>query len=186
MNKKSLLEFIIGALGTALLAIVLIWLVFVAGGCTRNVYVPVETTHTEYREADTTAIYNRLRSFFESLRLREVSSDSLVDRTKETVILKENGDTAKHMTDHYIRSSSKREKELERTVAEQDSIIKHLRSRLSAIKTDTIRVPYPVKKELSKWEQAKMGFGGMAIGGVVMLFIGLCIAVLWLIKKNKK
>lgn len=46
--------------------------------------------------------------------------------------------------------------------------------------TNTIREPYPVERELTKWEKAKMDFGGMAIGGVA---IALCIAVIWLIKK---
>lgn len=46
--------------------------------------------------------------------------------------------------------------------------------------TNTIREPYPVERELTKWEKVKMDFGGMAIGGVV---IAICIAVGWLIKK---
>lgn len=49
--------------------------------------------------------------------------------------------------------------------------------------TDTIRAPYPVERPLSKWEQAKMDFGGMAFGAVA---IALCAAILWLIKKFRK
>ncbi len=48
---------------------------------------------------------------------------------------------------------------------------------------DTIRVPYPVERPLSRWEKAKMDFGGMAIGG---FSLAICIAVLWLIKKFRK
>lgn len=51
------------------------------------------------------------------------------------------------------------------------------------IDTARIEVPYPVEKQLSGWEQTKMDFGGMAIGGVV---IAVCIAVLWLIKRFRK
>ena len=50
-------------------------------------------------------------------------------------------------------------------------------------RTDSIRVPYPVEHKLSRWQQAKMDFGGMAIGGVT---IALCIVVFWLIKKFRK
>ena len=50
-------------------------------------------------------------------------------------------------------------------------------------KTDTIRAPYPVERELSRWEKTKMAFGGMAIGGVAVV---LCIAVVWLIKRMKR
>ena len=46
--------------------------------------------------------------------------------------------------------------------------------------SDTIRIPYPVERQLSKWEQAKQDVGGMAIGGIA---IAVCVAVIWLIKK---
>lgn len=44
---------------------------------------------------------------------------------------------------------------------------------------DSVPVPYPVERELSKWEQTKMDFGGFALGGIA---VALCIAVVWLIK----
>lgn len=46
--------------------------------------------------------------------------------------------------------------------------------------TDTIRVPYPVERKLSRWEQAKMDFGGMAIGATVLLVV---FVIAWLIKR---
>ena len=49
------------------------------------------------------------------------------------------------------------------------------------IKTNTViqrdSIPYPVEKQLSKWEQAKMDFGGIAIGGTVALVILVIIRV---------
>ena len=38
---------------------------------------------------------------------------------------------------------------------------------------DSVAVPYPVEKPLSKWQQAKMDFGGIAFGvvGVLIAFI---------------
>jgi hypothetical protein len=50
----------------------------------------------------------------------------------------------------------------------------------TVIQRDSIRVPYPVEKPLSKWEQAKMDYGGMAIGGTVALVI---FVVVWLVKR---
>ena len=42
------------------------------------------------------------------------------------------------------------------------------------IKTDSVRVPYPVERRLSKWEQFKMDVGGWAMGvlalGIVFFF----------------
>lgn len=153
------------------------------GACSTTRYVPVESVRVEYRETDTTGIYERLRNYFESIYHREVSTDSVVDRSKETVVLKENGDTARHDKERIIYVSSRREKELEHHVREQDSIIDALRLQLASVKSDSIPVPYPVEKPLSRWEQTKMGFGGMAIGGLI---IALCVAVAWLIKKFRK
>ena len=151
--------------------------------CTRTVYEPVERVHTEYREADTTAIYNRLLKLFESRRERESRSDSLVDREKETVVLRENGDTARHDRERIVYVSSKYERELEHKVKEQDSIISALRTQLSSVRVDSIPVPYPVERELTRWEQTKIDYGGTALGAWLGV---MCIAVIWLIKKYRK
>lgn len=50
-------------------------------------------------------------------------------------------------------------------------------------KTDTIREPYPVERQLSRWEQTKMDLGGIAMGG---LLVAICIAVMWLVKRFKR
>lgn len=50
------------------------------------------------------------------------------------------------------------------------------------IKTDSIRVPYPVEKKLSKWQQLRMDFGGWA-----MLVLGLLVAgigVAWAVRRR--
>lgn len=70
--------------------------------CTRTIFEPVETVRTEYVEADTTGLYERLRDYFESMYHRETSTDSVIDRSKETVVLKENGDTVRHDKEHII------------------------------------------------------------------------------------
>lgn len=44
-------------------------------------------------------------------------------------------------------------------------------------------VPYPVERRLSRWEQAKIDYGGAAIGVVLSL---LCVAVAWLLKCFRK
>ncbi|MBD5374376.1 MAG: hypothetical protein HDR77_02720 [Bacteroides sp.] len=162
----------------ALLIIIVVTALF--SGCTPTKYVPVETVRTEYREADTTAIYNQLLRLFESRMERETLADSLIDRTKETVVLTASGDTARHDTERVVYRSTSRERELEHKVRERDSIINSLRTQLSSVKADSIQVPYLVEMPLSRWQQAKMDFGGVAIGVVLAV---LCIAVSWLIKK---
>ena len=45
-----------------------------------------------------------------------------------------------------------------------------------------VQVPYPVEKELNRWQKIKIELGGWAFGGML---IGLLI-VIWLIYKSKK
>ena len=49
--------------------------------------------------------------------------------------------------------------------------------------TDSIPVPYPVERELTRWEQTKIDYGGAALGAWIAV---MCIAVIWLIKKYRK
>ena len=46
--------------------------------------------------------------------------------------------------------------------------------------TDTVKVavPYPVEKELSKWQQFKLDAGGMALGGLALCCLAM---VVWLV-----
>lgn len=159
-----------------------------SGGCTITKYVPVERTETrvEYRNADTTALMNRWRSLIESMRHAERTSDSVVDKIKETVVLNANGDTVKHDKERNTYVSSKREKELEHEVSERDSTINALRTQLASVKVDSVYVEKPVEVErpLTKWEQTKMDFGGMAIGGLCVVAV-LAVAV-WIIKRKRR
>ena len=50
-------------------------------------------------------------------------------------------------------------------------------------RTDSVAVPYPVERSLTRWEQSKMDFGGFALGGIAVV---LCIAVVWLIRKFRR
>ena len=158
-------------------------ILFFFSGCTNTKYVPIESVRTEYVNADTTAIFNRLRSYFEALVQKETSRDSLIDRERETVVIKENGDTARHDRERIMYVSSHREKELEHELTRRDSVIDNLRTQLASVKSDSIPIPYPVERKLSRWEQAKMDFGGMALGAVAVILIA---AVVWLAKKFRK
>lgn len=50
-------------------------------------------------------------------------------------------------------------------------------------KTDTLSVPYPVEKQLTKWQQVKVNYGGWAIG---IVFVFILIVVGWMVYKLKK
>lgn len=52
---------------------------------------------------------------------------------------------------------------------------KLVRDTLYMVKTDSIQVPYPVEKELTKWQQFRMNFGGWII--MIMVIIILIVAI---------
>lgn len=55
----------------------------------------------------------------------------------------------------------------------------------TVVKTDSVGVPYPVERKLTRWERTKMDYGGWAIGAVVAI---IAAAVVWLRlrQKNKR
>lgn len=52
-----------------------------------------------------------------------------------------------------------------------------------AVSTDTIRVPYPVEKELTRWEKTKLDIGGIAIGTAIAAVLAV---VVWLVIRFRR
>ena len=50
-------------------------------------------------------------------------------------------------------------------------------------RVDTIRLPYPVERQLSKWEKIKLDFGGMLMGGIAIF--ALSAAAMWLLRHKR-
>ena len=51
-------------------------------------------------------------------------------------------------------------------------------------RTDTVQVPYPVERKLSKWEQVKNSLGGIAMMLTITAIIGTLIYAIFLIKRK--
>lgn len=49
------------------------------------------------------------------------------------------------------------------------------------IKTDSVRVPYPVERKLSKWQQFKMDYGNVSMGGTV---VAIVFIIIWLVRSK--
>lgn len=165
---KEIIDEWVKAFVSAVITFILFLLMCAMCGC-KTQYVPFETVRTEYKEADTTAIYNRLLRIVDSMRHKESQSDSVVDSSKEMVVVNLQGDTVKVEKTRYVYLSSRHEKELEQKVNEQDSVIQFLRAQLTSIKSDSVPVPYPVERELSKWEQTKMCVGGLTVMAFILV-----------------
>lgn len=89
--------------------------------------------------------------------VNRLSVDSVMVR--DSIYIHEKGDTVLEHRYHYIYK---------------------YRDRVDTLymsKADTIIVPYPVEKQLTKWQQTKVDYGGWAIG-VVFVFILVVVGVM--------
>ena len=133
--------------------------------CKSIQYVPVEKVKTEYiNRTDTVNKIDTLISEKETI-IREADS-SLV--AKLGLQLKTNE-----------RAILILQRELERQVSKESE---HKTD--TVIKTDSVQIPYPVERKLTKWEQTKMDAGGIAIG--VCIAVVLTIFVGFLVKAYRK
>ena len=58
-----------------------------------------------------------------------------------------------------------------------------LRDTLYIEKRDSVSVPYPVERELTKWEATRMRLGDISLA---VFIAGLIYVVVWLIKRRRK
>ena len=58
-----------------------------------------------------------------------------------------------------------------------------LRDTLYIEKRDSVSVPYPVERELTKWEAARMRLGDISL---IVFIAGLLYVAVWLIKRRRK
>ena len=183
MNRRTYLLLILRNVAFAVsLVLVMMLLCALFGSCITK-YVPVESVRTEYRDKDNTELLDVIKTLTERLHQKERQVDSLMQSHNERLVLNDKGDTLRHDRETIVYRSSHRETELEKLLEAKNDSIRYLRQKLESIKADSIPVPYPVEKPLSRWEQTKMDFGGFALGGIVVV---LCIAVVWLIRKFRR
>ena len=58
-----------------------------------------------------------------------------------------------------------------------------LRDTLYIEKRDSVSVPYPVERQLTKWEATRMRLGDISL---IVFIAGLLYVVVWLIKRRRK
>lgn len=83
----------------------------------------------------------------------------------DSVYVRENGDTVLMMRIRYV------DRWRERT------------DTLRMISNDTIRVPYPVERELTRWQRFKLDIGGIAVG---VATVALLAIVVWLVLRFRR
>ena len=115
-------------------------------------YVPVETSHTEHH--------------WHTDSIKEV--DSVIHERHTTIMQLDSAAMAQYgiRLKNAERAWLVKSWELERQIENLQ--------RLTAIRDtvrDTIQVPYPFEKKLSKWQQTKVDWGGWAMLGVLVVII---------------
>ena len=103
----------------------------------------------------------RVRTEWRDREVERVVTDTV--REGRMVLVK--GDTVVDVRERWHRS----------TVTVHDTV--------SVERRDTVSVPYPVERQLSRWERTKMDLGGVALG---VLVAAVCVAVVWLSRKFRK
>lgn len=145
------------------------------GGCTRKVYVPVE--NTTIRTDTVTHYINSTDSVTVIERIYE--SDTRYDSIAPVV--DSLGRVLGYERWHFRESTKKDSREIDRLRSLVDS--------LRAVKRDSVDrpVPYPVERPLTKWEQTKMDFGGMFLGGLIAMIVAAVAAVIvWIVKLKRR
>lgn len=143
-----------------------------SGGCTRKVYVPTENTVmrtdtvTHYiSNTDSVTVIERI---YES-DMRYDSIAPILDSLNRVI----------GWDRYHFRESTKMDS---REIHRLQSLVDSLR----AVKQDLVyvSVPVPVERELTKWEQTKMDFGGIALGGLIAVVVSAVIV--WIVRLKRR
>ena len=95
----------------------------------------------------------------DSIYLTQTLRDSIV--RYDSVYVRDKGDTL------YVE----RWKYLYRDKVRVDTMV--------SVRVDTVSVPYPVEKELTRWERVKMEAGGVAISGFFLLLAAIVAYIVY-------
>lgn len=99
----------------------------------------------------------------DTVYIQSVKLDSIL--VKDSIHITEKGDTVTEFRLKYIYKYKDRA------------------DTLYLSRTDTVSVPYPVEKELTKWQSVKVDYGGWAMG---IVFVFILIVVGRIVYKLKK
>lgn len=146
------------------------FLILFTGCRSRIQYVPIES-NTVTRDS---VVTRDSTIFREKIAIR----DSTVTRDSTVIVLDDKG--------NVIRTELYRERERFRELNSDHILLQARYDSLLNAKQKEVQVPYPVERELTNWEEAKMNVGGWAIGllsGIALFGVGYII--IWLVRRNR-
>lgn len=132
-------------------------------GCRTTRCVPVESVRTEYKDR-VVAVHDTVRDSV--LMLNDV-------HRHDSISVIQRGDTVYVDRWHTLLQSSQLQNRAERSKAAHDT--------LYVTRTDSVRVPVPVERKLTKWEKVRLDFGTIAMVVTAMAIIaGIGVLAWWL------
>lgn len=135
-------------------------------GCRSTRCVPVESVRTEYKDR----VVMRHDTVRDSVR---VSNDVY---RHDSVLVMLRGDTVYVDRWHTLRLIKwEKATHMSNTVAGDSA---------SSVRVDSVRVPYPVERKLTKWERVKMDFGTAAITIAVIAIIAAIAVFAWWLRRR--
>ena len=135
-------------------------------GCRTTKYVPVENVRTEYRD--------KVVTVHDTVRDSVLRHNDVYRHDSMTMMMR--GDTVFVDRWHTLRLIKwEKATHMSNTVAGDSA---------SSVRVDSVRVPYPVERKLTKWERVKMDFGTAAIViAALAIMAGIVLAVWWIRKR---
>lgn len=141
------------------LIIIIAAIFFLLCGC-KTGYIPVP----EYHYRDSVRVIHQRDSIFREIRTH----------VRDSMSMEQHGDTTIIRNYHY------------ESTFDYNSMLKQILDSLATNKKDSIRVPYPVEKQLTKWQEIKMDVGSIGIGvGITVAILAVIYLIIWLIKKKR-
>lgn len=151
--------------------------------CSHHTYVPLQSVHTD------TVYMARKDSVHikDSLIIRQVINvlDSVAIHDSVVIIKDEQGNVKEKLIVRYRDRWHATEDNL--SLQRQTDRYKASNDSLRAVKRDSVSIPVPVEKKLSRWQKIKMDVGGWAIGAMSAVLLGVVgYIIVWLLKKYRK
>lgn len=151
--------------------------------CSHRTYVPLQSVRTD------TVYMARKNSVHikDSLVVKQVINirDSIAIHDSVVIVKDEQGNVKERLIVRYrdrwhaTQDNLTLQRQIDRYKASNDS--------LRAVKRDSISVPVPVEKKLTRWQKFKMDVGGWAIGAMSTFIVAsVGYIVVWLLKKYRK
>lgn len=150
-----------------IIAFFAVWVIILClCGCKQVEYIPVETIKTEYKHTTDTVHHTDSIIDHQTTIIREVDS----------AMMAQFGIQLKAAERAWLIQNDHLQREIERLKeAHTDTIFK----------TDSIQVPIPVERKLTKWEQVCLDYGKLMMGGTICAVLLVILYIILWIKKRR-